>query len=67
MQVCYTGEKTVPGDDFLYLGILTPETNENHREYAQLVLSRLEKQRRGNKSLEAAAEIIRKRCENHGK
>lgn len=67
MQVCYTGEKTVPGDDFLYLGILTPETNENHREYAQLVLSRLEKQQRGNKGLETAAEIIRKRCENHGK
>lgn len=65
MQVCYTGEKISPAADFLYLGILTPETNENHREYAELVLSRLEKQQRGNPELKEVFEIIRKRCENN--
>lgn len=65
MQVCYRGEKISHEEDFLYLGILTPETNESHREYAKLVLSRLEKQQRSNPSLKNVSEIIRKRCENN--
>lgn len=65
MQVCYMGEKIPHEEDFLYLGILTPETNENHREYAELILSRLEKQQRSNPSLKNVSEIIRKRCENN--
>lgn len=65
MQVCYRGEKIPHEEDFLYLGILTPETNENHREYAELILSRLEKQQRSNPSLKNVSEIIRKRCENN--
>lgn len=65
MQVCYRGEKIPHEEDFLYLGILTPETNENHREYAKLVLSRLEKQQRSNPCLKNVSEIIRKRCENN--
>lgn len=65
MQVCYRGEKIPHEEDFLYLGILTPETNKNHREYAELILSRLEKQQRSNPSLKNVSEIIRKRCENN--
>lgn len=65
MQVCYRGEKIPHEEDFLYLGILTPETNENHREYAELILSRLEKQQRSNPGLKNVSEIIRKRCENN--
>lgn len=65
MQVCYRGEKILHEEDFLYLGILTPETNENHREYAELILSRLEKQQRSNPGLKNVSEIIRKRCENN--
>lgn len=65
MQVCYGGEKIPHEEDFLYLGILTPETNENHREYAELILSRLEKQQRSNPGLKNVSEIIRKRCENN--
>lgn len=65
MQVCYRGEKIPHEEDFLYLGILTPETKENHREYAELILSRLEKQQRSNPSLKNVSEIIRKRCENN--
>lgn len=65
MQVCYRGEKIPHEEDFLYLGILTPETNENHREYTELILSRLEKQQRSNPGLKNVSEIIRKRCENN--
>ena len=65
MQVCYRGEKIPHEEDFLYLGILTPETNKNHREYAELILSRLEKRQRSNPSLKNVSEIIRKRCENN--
>lgn len=65
MQVCYRGEKIPHEEDFLYLGILTPETNKNHREYAELILSRLEKQQRSNPGLKNVSEIIRKRCENN--
>lgn len=63
MQVCYTGEKTSHSEDFYYIGILNPETNPSHREYALSVLKRLEKQQRGNPLLKNVAEIIRKRCE----
>lgn len=65
MQVCYSGEKLSPSPDFYYLGILTPETDETHREYAGLVLSRLEKQQRSQPSLKAVYDIIRKRCEGY--
>lgn len=65
MQVCYTGETIIPQGDFLYMGILEPEKNPLHKEYALLTLNRLEKQSRGDKSLESVAEILKKRCETN--